>query len=108
MSLTILGAHGGDVWVETNGELFGISAVDLAAFRAEVASDESDGIVSVCLGLKLDESDVTALIQALNGPQLDDCHHCEQPGLIDIEGRTVCPGCANGYGLAEQESEGER
>ena len=105
MSLTILGAHGNDVWVETDGDLYSLSAVDLAKMRDQVRLTTGR---AYRVGAWFDESDVTALIRALNGPQLDDCHDCEQPGLIDVEGRMVCPGHANGYGIAEQESEGER
>ena len=103
MSLTILGAHGNDVWVETDGELYSLSAADLARLRRDLTTPFFMG-TAWHYHHEFDESDVTALIHALNGPQLDDCHDCEQPGLIDIEGRMVCPGCANGYGIAEDES----
>lgn len=104
MSLTIQGAHGNNVWIEAWGDLHSLSANDLAAMRDTVRMEG----VARRWGREFDESDVTALIQALTGPQLDDCADCEGPALVNIEGRLVCPGHANGYGIAEQESEGER
>lgn len=100
MTLTIHGAHGIDVWVETHGDLYCLTANDLAKMRYEVRWFGS----ARRWGRTFDESDVTALIQALTGPQLDDCRDCEGPGLVPIEGRMECPGHAAGYTQAEEES----
>jgi hypothetical protein len=100
MSLTIHGSHAGDVWIETDGELTCLSVLDLRIMRNQTRDTGS----TTRAGITFDEADVTALIEALTGPQLDDCHHCEGPGLVPIEGRIVCLGHAAGFGLAEEES----
>lgn len=98
--LTIHGAHGSDVWVDVNDELVCLDSADLRMMRVAV---EMGGTVERACAT-FDEADVVALTAALNGPQLDDCADCEGPGLVEVQGRLVCPGHAAGYGQAEDES----
>lgn len=95
--LTILGAHGGDVWVESEGELVCLTSRDIDDSRWFVASF---GVATVG-GIHFDESDLIAIVKAAAGPQIEDCRDCEGPGLANIEGRIVCPGHAAGFGLRE-------
>jgi len=98
MSLKIHGAHGSDVWADINADLVCLSIFDLRVMRNKAR----DNGTATYAGTTFDESDVTALIQALTGPHLDDCADCEGPALINIEGRIVCPGHAAGYTEAEE------
>ena len=101
--LTIHGAHGGDVWFERDGDMYALTAFELAAMRRSAAAFGFAGR----WGIEFDESDVTALIAALTGPQLWDCA-CGGPALVNVDGRELCPGCAAGYGHAENECEDAR
>src|SRR5690349_20668637 len=98
--LTIHGAHGLDVWLETDGDLYCLTVFDLRVMRNDI---RGAGAASRW-GVTFDEADVTALIKALAGRQLEDCQFCEGPGLVEVEGRAVCPGHADGFGWAEDES----
>lgn len=98
MSLTILGAHAGDVWIDREGDAVCLTRTDLAQARYQIHWFGE----ATRAGITLDESDVSALTKAADGPQLDDCHACEQPGLVAIEGRLHCLGHAAGYRMAEE------
>lgn len=100
MSLTIQGAHANDVWVEHAGDFTCLTRPDLDRMASEVRRFGTTNRA----GILFDESDVAALFAALSGPQIEDCADCEGPGLVEVEGRLVCPGHAAGYAQAEAES----
>lgn len=98
-SLIIHGPYGNDVWVESEGDLVCLTRRDMVAMIEHV---NNWAPLVVRAGITFDESDLIELTNALNGPQLDDCHNgCEAPGLVLIEGHVVCPSCAAGYGARE-------
>ena len=102
--LTIHGAHGHDVWLEIAGDLYALTELDIARMRAQARVYGS----ALRWQVHFDEADITALTQALDGPQLWDCSDCEGPALTNVDGRELCPGCAAGHGHAEADCEDAR
>lgn len=112
MSLTILGTYNGSVYGEQDTQTpmvrhqFAFDGFQLANMRraAVIWGDAMWKPNALSPFVRFDESDVTDLIAALDKPEVDPCHWCEEPGFYDVEGRAACEGHLGAYGLAEDEA----
>lgn len=112
--LVILGidASGNDIWFAREDEVFA-SFPELAQLRRSVASQMSGGMVDH-YGTRLDESDVSALVKAMeehvSGERLlplyplQICRTCGLDAVALIEGTWLCRGHVEGYGRREDEA----
>jgi hypothetical protein len=106
MSLTILGRDWSDesLWFSTDEGETDATAAELAHARQQVAIHGTTRLGH----LLVDESDITALIQADNAPQplypLEACRFCDNDATQRIEGDFFCHGHARAFGQAEDDA----
>ena len=100
-ALIIHGRLGDDLWIERDGYLSPVTDLDVANMRRIIQMAPVRSVTKDGTGIKLDESDVDALIRALtDAPELDPCVRCRT--LPILHGGEHCIECA---GIVQDQSD---